>query len=65
MNDLAYPDGLPKQLDDRGSDSWCSRHGRIPWAMDGICNACECYDDEENAVFSWDSPTFLADERDA
>lgn len=44
MGKITYPDGLPKQLDDRGSDIWCSRHGRIPWAMDGICNTCEAED---------------------
>lgn len=37
----SLPDGLPAQTEDRGSDSWCSRHGRIPWAMDGICGDCE------------------------
>lgn len=37
-----FPDGLPRQLDDRGSDSWCGHHKRrIPWAADGICGACE------------------------
>lgn len=35
------PDGLLAQRDDRGSDSWCNRHWRIPWASDGLCGACE------------------------
>jgi hypothetical protein len=36
------PDGLPAQLSDNGSDSWCSAHWRrIPWAQDGICGYCE------------------------
>lgn len=45
---LIYPDGLPAQLDDRGSDSWCLSHGRVPWAFDGICGACEAGGEGEN-----------------
>lgn len=36
-----HPDGRPQQIEDRGSDSWCLAHGRVPWANDGICGACE------------------------
>lgn len=43
------PDGLPAQRRDEGSDSWCLTHGRIPWANDDMCGACEAaYENEEN-----------------